>query len=92
MLILQYYSILIGSRVWVACCDMTCAIIQLTSMHYIMMYILCIGVQASCDNLRAEKQLISQAEARATQLYQSLMKEQQNQNLVLVNLQTIQVL
>ena len=56
------------------------------------MYILCIGVQATCDNLRAEKQLISQAEARATQLYQSLLKEQQNQNLVLVNLQTIQVL
>ena len=56
------------------------------------MYILCISIQATCDDLRAEKQLISQAEARATQLYQSLLKEQYNQNLVLVNLQTIQVL
>jgi len=44
-----------------------------------------------CDNLRAEKELLSQAEVRATQLYQSLLKEQQSQNLVLVNLQTIQV-
>ena len=50
-----------------------------------------IKFQVTCENLKAEKGMMKESEVRLMQENKSLLEHQKSQNVLVVNLQTLQV-